>query len=810
MRGRGLTIKEVSSKEIHALRGLWVRNATLVDKRIRLELSPSDKDIQNFLAHIHKLDDSGGFEIEVDHGMLEHIIPPDEVGTREHKLAMLPGNCIDLTVVLDGNHELVAVDGNHDASHTLLGDEKSGLRPTPKLSRLLRGHVRDMARSFSFNHIRGFFRQNNGGLVPNDETQPLTAHQKAMVRILTPYCKPFCNDASKVRQLKVSGLDGDYLGVEQRIDSIQGLLEVEDDFSKQRPSSPIYGKVTLSDVLGTVADNSWEESSKQYLNATLKNTRLGYAVTALDNHIKTKLTPTIVEHMSKACGKTLTAGQTQEVSREFQRFMAILVDASQKRLDPLRKFCDSVGQVSDSTPDQGLALLNHLAGLSRMSPAAEFKLADGTKLDFSAEMKKLFADPRTFGAPLENLPRNVQQAANAVLLHYTSREMLSAYWEISNPSPSADSIDALLKETEQKVVDRFTKRKDPVSNPSEFHQHFVNSRNLLLHQMEEYLGPTPDKNVLAPPKSLSHRLMERSAGVSDVTRSRGLLLNSACSIFRKENVPEDAVNVLLREGYLLMGSPADASVGEVDYVMKSYGKSRAEAAYALLLHAAIDQHSVPLAQKLQEFGETHVKDFKQKLEDELDSRVRARTLNVATLGKRITDSPSEIYKALNPKAEVRCELANAKASIISSAAMGVLKNTLRRSLEFYRQSLPSAIELNNIEGPLYNGPQSFKMMEELAEEGMEDGMLDFCRLSSIRDGAQREQAMNAHAANLVETTSRSKAAVEIEADSKCYPGGMSPRRHAKQLLKDAINKAVMGFKGDGQIDPHTFAAPSFS
>ena len=166
-------------------------------------------------------------------------------------------------------------------------------------------------------------------------------------------------------------------------------------------------------------------------------------------------------------------------------------------------------------------------------------------MDFSAEMKKLFADPRTFGAPLENLPKNVQQAANAVLLHYMSREMLSAYWEISNPSPSADSIDALFKETEQKVVDRFTKRKDPVSNPSEFHQDFVNSRNLLLHQLEEYLGPTPDKNVLAPPKSLNHRLMERCAGVSDVTRSRGLLLNSACSIFRKENVPDEAVNVFL-------------------------------------------------------------------------------------------------------------------------------------------------------------------------------------------------------------------------------------------------------------------------
>jgi len=388
--------------------------------------------------------------------------------------------------------------------------------------------------------------------------------------------------------------------------------------------------------------------------------------------------------------------------------------------------------------------------------------------------------------------------------------MLSAYWEISNPSPSADSIDALLKETEQKVVDRFTKRKDPVANPGGFHQDFVNSRNLLLHQMEEYLGPTPDKNILAPPKSLHHRLLEHSAGVSDVTRARGLLLNSACTIFKKENISDDAVNILLREGYLLMGSPADACHGEVEYVMKTYGKSRAEAAYALLLHAAIDQHHVQLAQKLQEFGETNVKDFKQKLEDELDSRVRARTLTVATLGKRITDSPSEIYKALNPKAEVRCELAGAKASVISSAALGVLQDALRRSLEFYRQSLASSIELNSIEAPLFNGPQSFKMTEELAGEGMEDGLLDFCRLSSIRDGAQREHAMNAHSANLAETVSRSKAAVEIEADTKCYPGGMSPRRHAKQLLKDAINKAVMGMKGGGEIDPHLFAPPSFT
>ena len=73
------TIKEMSSKEIHSLRGLWVRNAVWSIKRFAWSFA-SDKDIQSFLAHIHKLDDSGGFEIDVDPAMLEHVIPPDEVG----------------------------------------------------------------------------------------------------------------------------------------------------------------------------------------------------------------------------------------------------------------------------------------------------------------------------------------------------------------------------------------------------------------------------------------------------------------------------------------------------------------------------------------------------------------------------------------------------------------------------------------------------------------------------------------------------------------------------------------------------------
>ena len=794
-------------KEIHSLSGLWIRNATIVDKRIRLELSPSDEETRGFLKHINKLDASDGFNIDVDPEMLEHIILPDEVGTKEHKLAMLPGNCIDLKVTLDDMHDLQALSGNHDSSYIVSGDEKTGFRPTPKFSRLLREYISDLSRSFVFNNVRSFLRDTNGGLVPEDETKELKEHQKSLVRILTPYAKPFCDSPEKVRQLKVATFEGNYMGVEQRVDTIHGILETESDFAKQKPSSPIYGKVTLHDILGTINDNSWAESTNQYLNSTLKNTRLGYAVTALDNHIKTKLTPTIVEHMSKACGQSFTTAQKDEVSKEFQRFMTTLVDASQKRLEPLRQFCNAVGQVSETTPEYGLALLNHLAGMSRIKPGTEFKLSDGTKLDFSEELKRVFADPRTFGAPLDNTPKNVQQAANSVLLHYMSHEMLSAYWEISNPSPSSESIEALLKETEHKVLERFTKRQHPVSHPTEFYNDFVNARELLVHQMEEYLGPNADKTVLVPPKSLKMRLLERSAGVSDVTRSRGLLLGSACMLFRNATVPEDKIETLLRDGDMLSNKASGSTAEEVTYVMKAYGKSKAEATYAILLHESIQQDNTHLAQKLQDFGEANIPGFNQRLEDELDSRIRARTLNVATLGKRITDSPSEIYKALNPKAEAKCEMANAKASVISSAAMDVLKSTLRKSLAFYKQSLPSSIELNNIEGTIYNGPQSAKMVEELVEDNMEDAMLDYFRLSSIRDTAQREHAMDAHSANLTEKMSRAKAAVEIEADSRCYPGGMSPKKQAKQLLKDAFNKAIMG-NGKSNLDPHAFAPPS--
>ena len=160
----------MTEREVHSLGGLWVRQAWMVDKRIRLELAPSDDETRSFLRHIHKLDDTDGFEIEVEPEMLERIILPDEVGTREHKLAMLPGNCINLKVALDADMSFSLSMAPMTPPTSWPGDEKTGFRPTPKFSRLVREYVSDLSRAFVFRQVRGFFRDTgNGRLVPDDE-----------------------------------------------------------------------------------------------------------------------------------------------------------------------------------------------------------------------------------------------------------------------------------------------------------------------------------------------------------------------------------------------------------------------------------------------------------------------------------------------------------------------------------------------------------------------------------------------------------------------------------------------------------------
>jgi len=175
----------------------------------------------------------------------------------------------------------------------------------------------------------------------------------------------------------------------------------------------------------------------------------------------------------------------------------------------------------------------------------------------------------------------------------------------------------------------------------------------------------------------------------------------------------------------------------------------------------------------------------------------------------VSDSPEEVVKALNPNARIRGELASSKAAAVATAAMKSLRTTLMKSLEFFKTSLPSSLEFKNIEGSVYSGPQSAKIVSEIVEEKIDDALGDYFRLSSVPNPEQREQLMNVHSATLAERAERSKDAVEIEADAKCYPAGRSPKRAARELLMDAYHKALTGH-GRLEIDPYTFAPPSLA
>jgi hypothetical protein len=65
------------------------------------------------------------------------------------------------------------------------------------------------------------------------------------------------------------------------------------------------------------------------------------------------------------------------------------------------------------------------------------------------------------------------------------------------------------------------------------------------------------------------------------------------------------------------------------------------------------------------------------------------------------------------------------------------------------------------------------------------------------------------AATLAERAEQSKDALKIEADARCYPSGRSPKRVARDLLAEALNKAILG-SGKFEMDPYTFAPPSFA
>ena len=90
-------------RAFHSLGGLFVRSATALGRDVlRLELSPSDNEARDFLKHINRLGNAESFVVEVPADMLESMVSPEEFGSREHKIATLQGNCINLKMSVVG------------------------------------------------------------------------------------------------------------------------------------------------------------------------------------------------------------------------------------------------------------------------------------------------------------------------------------------------------------------------------------------------------------------------------------------------------------------------------------------------------------------------------------------------------------------------------------------------------------------------------------------------------------------------------------------------------------------------------------
>ena len=798
-------------KALHSIGGLFVRNATALGKDVlRLELSPSDKEARDFLRHLHRLGDSDSFMVEVPMGTLESMTSPDEFGSREHKIALLQGNCINLKIsVSNPDQKIEVLDASPDLSYILAGNEKTGFRPTARFNRLFRQCVGDLAGAFVFNHVRNFFQDNHGFLLPHQGEKPLKAYQKDLVRVLSPYSQAFCQTAEQSHELGHASFEGDFLTIEQRLGSLSAVLESERAFAGAQPNSPVYGKVTLTDIVGPPAESRWLDAATERLDRALgQSQRLDYAVASLDNFARSKLPLRIAAYTEKRLGRPLSEVQQAEVKDLFERFMANLLEASAKKLRPLEEFCQAVGSGRRTIPQHGLALLNYLARDSGIPSQAPSRMSDGTELDFGTELSRLVADPRSFGVELPNHEQTIQQAAQAALLNYVSRDLLRAYWGIGEPIPCAAAFEALQAENEHKVTDRFTKTPTPLSNPADLYRKFDAARQLLTSCASGYLcSKGSEVETLAPPRSLLPRLSARSAGIPDVSRSRGLLLRSACAVYR--DLPEEKANALLKEICFLSSRSTEDYTREASFLAGAYNMTKTEALVALALHEAIETDNQRLAQKLDEFGKENVLDYHAKLEAALDSRVRVQSLTPTALARLASESPEDVVKALNPQARVQGELANSKTAAVAKSASQVLHNLLRGSLEFFKTCLPSSLEFKNLEGSVYSGPQSAKMVSELVDESVEGALSDYFRLAAIPDPEQREQQLNVRAAALAERAEQSKDAVEIEADARCYPAGRSPKRVAQDLLKEAFSKAILG-SGKLEVDPFTFAPPSIA
>lgn len=811
----------LSTQQLYSLKGMQVREATLLPRRdpsgkdaIRLVLTPADKDEISFFESQDLLDESGAVRanpnspagIEVPLTMLESLISPDETGTPAHKVAMLRNTFVKLQASYTPEFGLMIEAGANDTAHRISGNSAHDMRPTLNLERKFGAHIRQEAESFWFTRIRGLFQPNHGSLLPKlEDGKKLTAWQRDVLKIVSPYSNALCSSPDKAKVPGQAKMTGDYLTLDQRSNTLAQVLEMESFCANLPNNEALHGHVTLAEMLGSPTDTTWSEMSNRKLDEIMRrDDRLATAPDNLGAHAE-KMTQlgSVASNLEKLTGQTLTDEQKKETRELFNQFLLDITAKSEGHFKPIQTFCSSLGiPPTSSTKQTGLAILHHVASLKSFdsNPDKEYRLKDGTPLDFSSLMTKAVADSRIFGEKLPNL-KTTQQAAAAAVLFQISETTLHAYWE-QPPMVSAQSLHKLAKLTERDIVDHLMTSKRGHKNPTAFTKTFLDARNLMQSQVELFLASAAeDENLTPPPKSMTARLMACSDGRPDVTQSRGLLLRTAVrTIYSKANIADEQVDSLLHEAANLSSKPNNNYKEQVNYLSQTYGMNRAEAAVTLLMADAIQDNNFVLMQKLDTFGEGSVgKDaYHQKMEAALDTPLRAQNLSIYDLSRQLSASPDSLVKAIDPASEADAQMANIKASMVAKAAMGHIEQQLLKTAPTYNGTLRNSLTYRNMESPIMTGTLGVKFVDEQIHQGFTSALDSFLRISAIRDSGAREQRLLAEGAALKDATTTARNNVEAEAE-RCYPHGRSPKKAALDLLKQGMQKAFMGVGGGGEI-----------